>query len=134
MGCDIHFVVEKKINDKWIGIFKKWPRSGFVGERDYDFFAEIAAVRGSSETSSYPRFLPEGISDLALAEITHDGTDGHSHSWMTIKEFSEAKLRVSPDRFKRPDEPWEELFGDPIFLNTDKDKIEDYRIVFWFDN
>jgi hypothetical protein len=137
MGCDIHYVVEKKIDAEWVGIFKKWPRSGFAGERDYEFFTEIAAVRGRSDTAKYPQFLPKGISRLALHEIIHDGTDGHSHSWMPIKEFSEIALRVNPDKFPTPydkEQPWEKLFGEPIFLNTDDDKIEDYRIVFWFDN
>ena len=137
MGCDIHYVVEKKIEGEWIGIMRKYPISGFAGDRDYAFFAEIAGVRGVSDTTVYPRFIPHGISKLALHEITREGPDGHSHSWMSIKEFSESALRVNPDRFQDPYDsahPWEALFGGPIFLDTDEDKIEDYRIVFWFDN
>lgn len=137
MGCDIHFVVEKKIDGEWIGIMRKYPRAGFVGDRDYEFFTEVAGVRGRSDTAKYPRFLPEGISKLSLNEIISYGTDGHSHSWLPIKEFSEIALRVNPDKFPNPydkEQPWEKLFGGPIFLNTSEDKIEDYRIVFWFDS
>ena len=138
MGCDIHFVVEKKINGRWIGIFKEYPRSGFVKDRDYDFFAAIAGVRGSHPLfNNHPRFIPADISELSLYAIAEGSTDDHSHSWMTIKEFSEIALTVNPDRFVTEwdkKEPWEPLFGRPLFLNRSADRIEDYRIIFWFDN
>lgn len=136
MGCDIHYVVEKKVEGKWVGQFSEWPRSGFAADRDYEFFAELVGVRGKSTRNNYPRFLPPGVSELALTKAIDRGCDGHSHSWMPITEFSEIAVAVSPSRFKEADkkQPWEALFGNPIFLNTDDDKIEDYRVVFWFDN
>lgn len=137
MGCDIHYVVEKNVKGKWLGIFKDSPQNGFAKERDYDFFAEIANVRGQSTLNHYPKFLPTDIGELALYQILECGTDGHSHSHMSIKEFSEIALKVKNSRFKTEYDikyPWELLFGNPYFLNTDDDKIEDYRIVFWFDN
>ena len=137
MGCDIHYVVERNVQGSWIGLFGKHPRAGLAGERDYEFFTELAGVRGSSKTQRYPQFIPAGISELALYEVTQYGSDGHSHSWMSVKDFSEIYMRVNPKQFERDwdkEHPWEVVFGKPYFLNRDEDKIEEYRVIFWFDN
>ncbi len=70
MGCDIHFVVERKEADsEWVGVWASdhLPRVNRprVKQRDYDFFAELARVRGSTETSLDRRGWPKQPSRLA---------------------------------------------------------------------
>ena len=51
MGCDIHIVLERRLPGKeWVGLYATDYHPGgrlSVAKRDYEFFAEIASVRGS---------------------------------------------------------------------------------------
>lgn len=113
MGCDIHFTVEMKINDRWIGVYSTlytpnmardpkdmytpW-RSVWCANRDYHFFAAIAGVRGEWRGEGpEPNGLPEDISELAQAAVDGYGGDGHSHGHMPLLDFVRAKMRVNQD-------------------------------------
>ena len=107
MGCDIHFIVEKKINDRWIGVYSTqhtphmarspqdiytpW-RTVWCDNRDHSFFSAIAGVRGEGPE---PNGLPEDISELAQAIVDEWGGDGHSHGHMPLIDFVRAKMRVN---------------------------------------
>ncbi len=136
MGCDIHFVIERKRKEtiKWLGVLSTTysKRMGGAQTRDYDLFAELANVRGRTETGNYPKFIPHDISELALDEISIRGTDGHSHSYMKIDEFIACYQRSKGPEYKPRYEDCEywDLFG----IDTYELENFEFRIVFWFDN
>lgn len=128
MGCDIHYVLERKIGHRWLGLQSHHGRNNLASQRNYMVFAELASVRGESSKGRYPQFLPSDTSELAMHWVGHDGSDGHSHSHLPLKEFCECYEDV-----KNSPEPWEKLFG--IYIETEKDgSVDDYRVIFWFDN
>jgi len=141
MGCDIHIVAErrKKSGGPWIGVYSTdlmppWPPHGGrprCARRDYDFFAEIAAVRGSTGTSIHPRNIPEDVSDLAWQQYMTAPTDYHSASYASVKEFCDAWLRANASKCDgvRPEHIAYDLLG----IDTDYRDFE-FRLVFWFDN
>lgn len=83
MGCDIHLYLEKKVDNKeWAYI-----EEGDVG-RDYDLFGFLAGVRGYKEEQHFERKgLPDDMSAEVQKECNDYGSDGHSHSWLTLKEL-----------------------------------------------
>jgi len=56
--------------------------------RDYALFGILAGVRGGGERE--PLGLPDNVSDMILAASTKYGSDGHSHSYMSLEEFKQA--------------------------------------------
>jgi hypothetical protein len=112
MGCDIHMVLEKKFNDKWVGLHA-YPSVSTdaveiylknegaisktkstidwlpfkVGRRNYGLFAALAGVRGDSPFGHELLGLPDDASDLAACLSEEYGDDGHSHSHMLLPEF-----------------------------------------------
>lgn len=147
MGCDIHFVVERRHKERahegWIGLYATdaLPDRGLAARRDYDFFAEVASVRGSrSPKGYYARGLPRDISALAWEEYTRWGSDAHSVSHLPAQDFAGAWLRVQiKDGGDAPKNHW----GAPITEKSvlwsllgcpEDDRDNEYRVVFWFDN
>lgn len=119
MGCDIHLFVEKRFfryNDKnkkdgvWVNA-DKWSINEyhylypddkesrlhvdrddcFYTGRNYNLFAILANVRNDYGfiPISMPKGLPDDISPEIKAEANFYGADGHSHSWLTLKELLE---------------------------------------------
>lgn len=136
MGCDIHIVLERKVSDsEWLGVWSSdvGPRKNGrapIAMRDYAFFAEIAQVRGSSESGIYPRNLPVDVSRLAWLQYMRCPTDYHSASHMTVDEFTSAWFRANPDsKEMRREHAAYDLLG----LWEDEGDPE-HRVVFWFDN
>ena len=108
MGCDIHMVLEREIEGKWIGLHA-YPylspaalnirRDGYervedvksmgwlANQRNYKLFGAIANVRMDSPFGYEPRGLPDDVSDLAYAASEEYGPDGHSHSWLLLPDF-----------------------------------------------
>lgn len=134
MGCDIHFIKEKKINGVWTGVYYSDEAIGDrpkVSQRSYPFFTELAGVRGESKTSHEPRGIPDDASASTNLIYAEDGD--HTPSWLSAKEFVEAYDRAYTNnpmwlKWYRP----ENLLYD--ILSIWGDEGEDYRIVFWFDN
>lgn len=126
MGTDIHTVIELKVAGKWIGVcasdFSK-DRPAYA-ERDYNFFAEIANVRGEGE--NHPKGFPADASDLSKYnyQIWQDDYDSASH--MSLNKFCEIHNKIRSHQSRKEHAVWD-LTG----LDTDDD-IEK-RIVFWFD-
>lgn len=165
MGCDIHIVVEKKWNDRWVGlrelgfmtvderdpIFRE-DRDGrrfpvrYVASpawsRNYDLFAEIAGVRGAGPE---PRGMPDNASELTQMLSEQWGCDGHSHSWLLMDEalpifikhqlgerwmVDAARNNVLSGEARARAEALDVLFG----IEYGDAPLDDFRIVFWFDN
>ena len=134
MGCDIHLVVERRRtpSEKWTGIFASDTCPGGrppVAQRDYQFFAEVAGVRGKvSDYNNYPRNIPEDVSQLAWQQYMRAPTDHHSASHMTAAEFCAIHNKVNPSKSRT-----EHAIYDLLGIYSDEDRFE-YRVVFWFDN
>ncbi len=128
MGCDIHLYVEykKTVKDvkKWLNgdYFKFNPyhkvydnehpynRIELYGDRNYGLFSTLAGVRDYTEGMtpvSEPKGLPHDVTEYVQSESTQWGSDGHTHSWLTLKELKDyqaigAKLKrtglLSPEQ------------------------------------
>ena len=108
MGCDIHIFVETMRHDKWskIGYVFEDP---YACERDigkhivsitrtdepytgrnYKLFSILADVRNVEDgiiPINTPRDLPKDVTD-EIKEISDSwGCDGHSHSYLTVREL-----------------------------------------------
>ena len=134
MGCDIHWTIEVKHTEKWVGVLNDSGLPCKAADRWYAFFTELAGVRGDSETAYDPRGLPHDISDLTKY-FTENSAWDHTGSWLTIDEFVAAYNRAVLKYLKNPEEKEltkEELFGFAWWpLECKKDQV---RIVFAFDN
>lgn len=86
MGCDIHGFLEVRNQD---GIWK--IKDKIPDGRNYDWFGVLAGVRNYVNTIpiAEPRGVPIDASVKVMKKIAYWDMDGHSHSWLTLKDFSE---------------------------------------------
>jgi len=81
-------------------IIWEYPLDRALGQRNYNFFAILADVRNGRGFAgidtgngfnpiSEPRGLPEDVSIEVKRQFEHYGVDGHSHSYITLKELLE---------------------------------------------
>lgn len=113
MGCDIHLFTEvkKTINgtemwinsDSWeINPYYRYgtdedrkherelDHKSIYRGRNYELFGILADVRGDGNpVISDPKGLPEDVSDVVKDESDRWGSDGHSHSYLTLRELVE---------------------------------------------
>lgn len=117
MGCDIHLYVEYK---KTVNGVTNWYSGDYLmvnpyygtdeyefkynivplyDDRNYDLFAILADVRNSCKNKyiSSPKGLPKNITKETAREAFHWRYDGHSHSYLTLKEL----LDFKPEPIKR---------------------------------
>lgn len=104
MGCDIHMCFERlNYKNQWVtadrfvcdydddrGWF--YAVDPIYSDRDYELFTFLAGVRnyyGREIPVNEPRGLPEDASPQTREYSDSYGIDGHSHSWMTVKELFE---------------------------------------------
>lgn len=129
MGCDIHMYVEYKRKNKSVwengDYFTKggtwaeedgYERKELHGSRNYTLFTTLAGVRDYGEGSpmvAEPKGLPEDVTDYVKQESDEDGCDGHTHSWLTLKELKDFQATeprinysgmISPEQAKALDE------------------------------
>lgn len=113
MGCDIHFFVEVKKDGKW-GSADHWEVDTdydppafkvpyvkrFYDGRNYNLFSILADVRNGRGFAGVktgdgfvpiaaPKGIPEDVSERVAAEAEAWDGDGHSHSWLTLREIFE---------------------------------------------
>lgn len=166
MGADIHFIIEKRSSEgEWYGVYSSGgvvtcpayqvtrrdvggaairplvpvvSALGRLKQRNYDFFAEIAGVRGAGPS---PLGLPEGLSVMAREEIKRWGPDGHSHSWLYLRDFVMSAIRHNGDigdaalKALNGKHPALEFLNAPADgIQVDIEDLADFRVVFWFDN
>ena len=153
MGCDIHIVLERNFEGKWIGLrdlsgidckaLRFAAEDGYtkgyvwwkVTSRDYDLFGALAGVR--REKGPEPRGLPDDVSDLAQALSDIEGADGHSHSWGLLSEIGLLFLvHTNPNKILDKDRISEvaALFNIELYDDEEGKTLQDYRLVYWFDN
>lgn len=148
--------------DVWIGVAMKYntptlPTSAdlpdeyslftrpIYSNRDYAFFAALAGVRGEGPD---PRGIPPDVSTLARTDIDSYGADGHSHSWATLLEFVLTWLKVNkPQAYDICIAALtaQRLDGTPLSDEVRQilsyysgasmlSDLEDYRVIYYFDN
>lgn len=127
MGCDIHCTVEKKHNGKWVMINRLGYKDNAC-DRNYRRFAEIASVRG--EGPRQPLGIPVDASDSTLLYVEQYGLDGHSHSYMSLKEASKVWLQTED----RNSDSFRDSYPGCHYFGVESENYDDYRIVFFFDN
>jgi len=138
MGCDIHVYLERRWNGQWVGLTNP-THHDHVTDRNYKRFSLLSDVRSLAEFKGPdPKGLPDDVSPLC--QMFHDdwGQDAHSASWETLQDFVRICLETEHDPekvFLDPDDqrgkdPYHYYFG----LFIDEINIENYRVVFWFDN
>ncbi len=129
MGADIHGWVEQKHNGKWIAI-KELGRN--ASDRNYERFAALAGVRDYNETSSSrPYGIPDDISETAKLDIDKWDIDGHSHSYLGIEKAAKIFFDTRKNKDKEIYDPIYHYFD--LDLDIDDD-LDNFRVVFWFDN
>ncbi len=169
MGCDIHLIIERKIildnktesrienfknklkeifiskssKNNWLGLYATGAvrHNKLLGEdRNYYFFNKLAGVRAwKGEELNSPKGIPSDISDLARYSIDFYGEDGHSHSYMSVREFckifneardnehwSDKNKNLDPYYILGIDRLTDEEYDDDLYLDK-------YRVVFFFD-
>lgn len=107
MGCDIHVCSEfKNYKDKWVNCdhFRlnpyyepgdeeegegEWEIVPIYDDRNYALFATLTDVRnyGGTTPISEERGLPDDVHPLTKKMSDYWGTDGHTHSYYTLKEL-----------------------------------------------
>lgn len=155
MGCDIHIVVERKWKDRWIAVRtdQGFARGGYsdertewvypeIGGRNYPFFARLAGVRGDGPE---PLGIPSDASDHTLMAMDLWGSDAHSHSYLPLKDFATRWCAADADfiatltkeRLAGEDRAYARLLyraSIGAFDLYDDMDVDDFRVVFWFDN
>lgn len=138
MGCDIHAHFEIKINNEWL--YYSEPDI----DRNYDLFTLMADVRNYDrgiKPISKPRGLPKDITKTTALKNKWWTPDGHSHSWLNSKEVTKVIdwHKKQTDDYLRHSRQWGYLDGNGWnwFLKSKQDypeEIQDFRLIFWFDN
>lgn len=155
MGCDIHFVVEHKANDVWVGVYSTdltpglptiaeqdnpkanpgYARVTTLQNRNYKAFAKLAGVRGQGPDA---KGMPADASSLADRVHTRWRGDGHSHSYCSLQDFVTASMTdeqfadfAAAELDKRPEHINPTL---AFWVGYADSNIDEYRVVFWFDN
>lgn len=150
MGCDIHYVIERKSPDHgWVGVcstdymlttdygqLNKYEPFSYKS-RNYRFFGLLAGVR--SDGGPAPKGLPEDMSALAATCTKNWEGDGHSHSYCSLKEFVAAHIDADLEINERVANKLQnidltrEALKKLLWMDDDTD-ADNYRVVYWFDN
>ena len=143
MGCDIHLFAEIKINGNWIADLERTAEMyDYDGSnRVYAAFAILAGVRNDLNIIpiAEPKGIPADASESYKIVCEDWGKDGHSHSYLTLKEFNNynycfAEGALTTEQMKRLANAKNHIDNN-IFSNFDACREEDeVRIVFFFDN
>ena len=137
MGCNIHGWIEvlawpDSERDRWWGVHE------IPYTRNYVLYAVLAGVRNRGDITpiSPPRGMPKDAGLMSRCEAEEDGSDGHTHSWLTYKELKDFDWLQTPDDFMIIDRIhifFKALINEMRFLSGEYGK-EGVRVVFWFDN
>lgn len=141
MGCDIHIVLERRIDGAWIGLHdfpyftgrstdpedaQYWPGPEAT-QRCYERFSRLAGVRRPGPA---PRGIPDDASQLARLRLSEWKGDAHSVSWMSLEEALPIFIETADFR----EDSIEAKFPASFIFGEAADEIGKHRIIFWFDN
>jgi len=154
MGCDIHSYAERKDES---GKYVDLDFSPF-DNRSYGTFGFLADVRNYSAVPpiSQPRGLPDDVSSEVPERDETWGSDGHSHSWLSVAELvsfdydsamedRRHTVQTGPRSWNggatcevgqgKKKTTFRKFLGDGFF--ADLKKLQDMgaeRVVFWFES
>jgi hypothetical protein len=161
MGADIHMYAEKRLKSgEWATVQTFAPITKravglepenaydwlfyLVEGRNYALFAKLAGVRGDGPA---PLGIPDDASPLFKEYAEGWASDGHSHSYCSATRFVECLLGTmdSTDQIVKNYATWVLDVGANNamlrFLDaycavrvSERDKADDFRFVFFFDN
>ena len=162
MGCDIHCYAERKNKDgKWeiVGNVKK-EEDGWISidyepyhDRNYNLFDILANVSNETEFAGYetgegfnpisnPKGVPSDASEEYASLYEQWDSDGHSHSYLTLRELLDYDWTQTTQIQGLVDIKYSQcvdsFLSDTIFellkLAGGTKGIDNIRIVFFFDN
>lgn len=85
-------ILEKYGNNPHLYWSGPWDDNFDLRGRNYAWFAILAGVRGQMHPMiAHDRGLPTDVSTEVLRQSTQIDDDGHSHSWVTLRELLEYK-------------------------------------------
>lgn len=88
MGCDIHLSIEYR-DPTWRDTTHWWTWATNVnGCRDYGMFGYMAGIRSNIRPFVNTKGIPKDLSYEISDYIKNYGSDGHSHTWFSPKEFT----------------------------------------------
>lgn len=154
MGCDIHPIAEVRKEGKWTAVtsdvfpLNEWDREYYKKDfgktpfhwRSYSMFAFLAGVRknyNNCEPLAEPKGMPDDASDVARELEEYWGIEGHSHSYLTLKElleFDYDKTLEGEGEIVTYREELGPLFFEHLEALKTLGDPEDVRVVFLFDN
>lgn len=128
---DIHAHIEFKDGSEW----RHFGETDMLG-RNYSIFSLLAGLRGPYEAMIDPRGLPSDRSSGILTYTQYWGDDGHTHSYLTVKELKKLrkklkKIAKKDDSFKQESKVYRKIFKTIIQV---MESLGEARLVFWFDN
>lgn len=139
MGCDIHYLVEHKIGDRWHFYSAdgdmvdsegktRWP---LAGARNYTRFARLAGVRayGNEGVDVVPHGLPPDLCPMSEVWM-HDRCWDHSHSWLPLRDA----MRIWFETEQHTLEPYQIERAAETYFGVEDLNLDAYRVVFAFDN
>lgn len=131
MGCDIHTHIEVKIENTWHHFAKPCV------ERYYNLFALMGPCgrRPDIKPIAPSRGLPTDISIVTRLSYQEWESEAHGESWLAKHEIEQLKRLFELDMGRKYNTAKHNLeFGIFRTLLPRWRKIQDTRIVFWFDN
>lgn len=147
MGCDIHMVVElfdwtgsgDSEKQRWSVVLNE---AAAYGERNYALFGLLAGVRAvDMPLLAAPRGVPEDVSTATKRWAKRMGVDGHTHSWVTLKEVLDFDWSrpTCYDDVPTCEEACSDFLAWARGLTKGPTRLarrapENIRLVFWFDN
>jgi hypothetical protein len=136
MGCNMHYILEKKYNGRWVGVASDLQYNECAANtRNYKFFSKLAGVRSEEKFPLVqPNGIPEDISDLSKINFYEWGHLKHSYGYKTLAQFCDIYNSVQFDddrKYSFTTMMWK-LFR--ISVDPTDDDIDNYRVVFFFDN
>lgn len=149
MGCDIHTYKEKRIDGQWVSGESwevsedqysedsvRYDRTGDTPyrSRNYAQFGLMAGVRWDTPHALEPKGIPDDASPEVKREIEQWDCDGHTHSYLTLRELKELAAKVlvvgGDDNLAYAVEGVRAL----IESVDEGANPDDIRVVFFFDN
>ena len=132
MGANIHTMLEKEIDGEWVLVHVPHWNTG-ARRANYDRFAKLAGVRGDGPV---PKGAPSDISKGTQYRLNKWGCDAHSVSYDTLIRFLDVCKGTDREDFVY-DDTWKysDFCEHYLGMGFGKDEcVDDFRVVYWFDN
>lgn len=141
MGCDIHVHREVRCDGQWKCLEDYYEDDGEVFlsaryiDRNYMLFGLLAEVRSKVSLAFTARGLPDDVSEQIQLESNEWDSDGHTHSWLDLRELHEkqTELLLSSEQLTQECLTCLQKFLGELEWPKDVSP-QNCRIVFWFDN